>query len=81
MTQSQLSALMQAPSRVWIFGGAFPAKVDFFAVFLGESGLFCLLFFFIENGLFCVFTTCGEHISLENFKNMIENYTLRDNMI
>ena len=33
--------VFQACGQVWIWGGgAFPAEVDFYACFLGESGLF-----------------------------------------
>ena len=36
-----------------MWGGAFFKKVDLFACFLRESGLFCV-FFFLKSGLFCV---------------------------
>ena len=46
IVQSATLCCAQARSQVRIWGGAFFRKVDFFACFLRESGLFCVFFFF-----------------------------------
>ena len=68
-------------------GGAFLSKVDFFACFLGESGLFCAHFgkkwtflraFYEKVGFF----ECSSHVrGMFPGKIMIENYAFRDIMI
>ena len=66
----------QVRSQVWIWGDAFPAKVDLFTWFPGERGLFRVFFwgekvdlyasFFKESGLFHASTIFRGYVPREN---------------
>ena len=54
-------------------------KLDFLLVFWGKVDVFAC--FIGEGGLFRMFTTCQGHVLWSNFENMFEHYALRDFMI
>ena len=85
-----ISNLSQACSQVWIWEGAFPANVDLFACFLGDSGIFCMYFrgkVGLLRAFFKIvdFFACSSHVRGmfpgKILKNMTENYASRDIMI
>ena len=68
--------VIQARSKVWIWGGAFSAKVDLFRVLSGRKWDFLRALwekvdvfacFFGEGGLFRLFTACQGHVLWSNF--------------
>ena len=43
-SNTHFESCTQARNQVWIWGGVFQARVDLFACFLGESGIFLRVF-------------------------------------
>ena len=83
--------MVQARSQVWIWwGGAFLAKEDLSACFVGESGIFCAYLgikwtfspaFLEKVDIFAYSPHVGGMFPEKILKNMIEKHALRDIMI